>query len=562
MQQRIEKSDFVIVVCTETYARRFTGCEIRGKGKGATWEGRLINQCLYESAENHRFVPVVFDRREVDHIPLVLKGATHYDLSTSNGYTALRKALAQPGRSAGDHRGSAMDSGPTNPHRPEIDALLRLCPAPLPVAVLGRATDQDAVGVGKSLRYLREAAAGAAETRSLPVPSSQDDSVLPSHVVVTVLQAELDFVDNHRNTMAGRGQLANVLALAEVGAKVPSASAQVSRTFRMVQTMLKDLGDKHLVLRIARQSIAASRAEGRARDQVKDEAVAAICGVSWVYQRTGRLAEALVEAERSLALGENIGWDRNTAFCQKCIGRLRRMQSETIGNAEGRADALKASVESLHDAIRRFGRLGMEAEVGDCYSLLARTYLVWRDEPRARDAIAYGEARLVDANNKDFLDLQIVKGDVLLRHDPAAAEAMYAEVVAAAGSGTDDAQRSEIVARAYLQRGRARAELGQRERSHEDLARAAEIWDGLDDPAADVAHWEIARTTADWMDRDAERVLREVAIDVRVRAAKIIAEETAARPVQMAQRRRLPEQYLRGVISRARERVAVDRPVW
>ena len=118
------------------------------------------------------------------------------------------------------------------------------------------------------------------------------------------------------------------------------------------------------------------------------------------------------------------------------------------------------------------------------------------------------------------------------------------------------------MARAYLQRGRARAELGQRQRSHEDLARAAEIWDGLDDPTGDVAHWEIALATADWMDGDAQRVLKEVAIDVRVRAAKIIAEETAARPVQVAQRRRLPEQYLRGVISRAKERVAVDRPVW
>ena len=562
MQKRIEKSNFVIVVCTETYARRFTGCEAPGKGKGAVWEGRLINQCLYEFAENHRFIPVVFDRHELDHIPLVLKGATHYDVSTATGCTALIKALARPASSTGDHVGSSIDSGltPPSPPCPEIRALLRHCPAPLPVAVLARATDQDVAGVAKNLRQLREAAAGDAETRAVAAPSPQDDFPPPSHVLVAALQAELDFVDNHRNTVAGRGQLQNVLTLMEAAADDPSASVQVSRTFRIVQTMLKDFGDKRLVLRIARQSIAASRAEGRARDQVKDETVAAICGVSWVYQRTGRLAEALAEAERSLDLGKNIGWDRNTAFCCKCIGRLRRMKSEAIADTKERADALMASVESLRDAIERFALLGMEEEVGDCYSLLARTYLVTGDRAAARDAIAKAEERLVDANNKDYLDLQIVKGDVLLGYDPAAAEAMYTDVLATR-SEKDGAQRSEIVARAFFQRGLARAASDQKGRSHEDMVRAAEIWDGLDDPAADVANWEIART-ADWMDRDTERVLREVPIAVRVRAAQLIGEETAGRPVQRAQRRRLPEQYLRGVIRRAKERVAVDRPVW
>ncbi len=467
----------------------------------------------------------------------------------------------QPAGSVGDRPGILIEPrfAPPKPSCTEVQALLGLCPDPLPAAVLGRAIDQDAATVAKILCHLREQAAGDAETRLPPVLSSQDDSELAGHVWATALQAELDFVENHRNA-AGRGQLFNVIALMERVAKGRTGNAQVSRTFRIVQTMLKDLGDKRLVLRIARQSIVASKLDGRTRNQVKDEAVATICGVSWVYQRTGRLAEALTEAEHSMDLGMKIGWDRNTAFCCKCIGRLHRMRSEAVSDAKEQAAALKASVEFLRDAIERFGRLGMEEEVGDCYSLLARTYLVLGDGNAARDAIARAEDRLVDANNKDYLDLQIVKGDVLLHHDPAAAEAMYTEVLATT-SDTDGAQKSEIVARAYFQRGLARAATEQKGRSREDVVRAAEIWDELGDPAGDVAHWEIARTT-DWMDKDAARVLTEVPIDVRVCAAKIISEAMAGRPVQRAQRRRLPEGYLRGVINEARERVAVERPLW
>ena len=353
MQQRIEKSDFVVVVCTEIYTRRFTGCEAPGKGKGAVWEGRLINQCLYESAENRRFIPVVFERHDLDHIPLVLKGATYYDLSTPNGYSDLREALVPPAASTSDRPGSPIKPRFTErkPSCTEVQALLGLCPDPLPVAVLGRAIDQDAATVAEILCHLRERSAGDAETRLPPVASSQDDSVLAAHLWATALQAELDFVENHRDA-AGRGQLFNVIALTERVAKGRTGSAQVSRTFRTIQTMLKDLGDKRLVLRIARQSIAASKSDGRTRNQVKDEAVATIYGVSWVYQRTGRLAEALAEAEHSMDLGKKIGWERNTAFCCKCIGRLHRMRSEAVADAKERAAALKASGEFLRNAIR------------------------------------------------------------------------------------------------------------------------------------------------------------------------------------------------------------------
>lgn len=560
MLQQIERSPFVLVVCTETYARRFTGREAPGTGKGATWEGKLIIQSLYESAENLRFIPIIFDRQDIEHIPLVLKGATHYDVSTSDGYQALHHALTNP--DAITHL--PTDSPPTNATPPnsapsDVTALLRLCPDPLPSLAIARAVGQDPAQLAQRLRRLRAAVAGVS-TNSLQLPNDfADHDAKPSpHVLALALQAELDFVGNHPNA-AGRTQLHNVLALADA-ADLRTAPTQVSRTFRTIQSMLKALGDKHLLLRVARRSIAASRVEGRGREQAKDEAVAAICGVSWVYQRTGRLSEALVEAERSLALGRAIHWDRNTAFCLKCIGRLRRMQSEICPDAQERADFLRASESSLSEAIEHFTRLDLDAEVGDCYSLLARTYLVMGDREAARGAVAQADSRLIDSADKDYLDLQIVKGDLALRDDADAAESLYSEVLATTRE-TGDAQRSEILARAYLQRGRARANLGQEKRALADFRSAARMWDSLRDPEADNAHWEIERR-ANLMDEKTERRLIAEPVNVRVCAARIISEETSRRPAGRSQRRTLPDEYLRGVIKRARERAVLDRPAW
>ena len=44
MLDQLDEADFVLVICTETYYRRFRGHEVPGKGKGADWEGALITQ--------------------------------------------------------------------------------------------------------------------------------------------------------------------------------------------------------------------------------------------------------------------------------------------------------------------------------------------------------------------------------------------------------------------------------------------------------------------------------------------------------------------------------------
>lgn len=80
MMTQIEEADSVLVVCTPTYRRRFDGKERRGKGLGATFEGMLALQQVYEAgAENKKFVPVLFPGAAATQaIPLPLRPFTHF----------------------------------------------------------------------------------------------------------------------------------------------------------------------------------------------------------------------------------------------------------------------------------------------------------------------------------------------------------------------------------------------------------------------------------------------------------------------------------------------------
>jgi len=152
----------------------------------------------------------------------------------------------------------------------------------------------------------------------------------------------------------------------------PGVTATV---FRALDKFLKDIGDKHLVLKIAELSIRAAREVApRTREVAEGEAHALICGRSWVYQRINRLADARVAAEESLQCGKDINWERNTAYCMKCLGRLLRLEAEQTPAGPTRKQLLEESARHIRDAIARFSGMpefgSDHPEVGDCYSLL------------------------------------------------------------------------------------------------------------------------------------------------------------------------------------------------
>ena len=99
MLNQVEEATFVLVACTEQYDRRFRGREEMGRGKGATWEGGVIIQELYDDqGQNSKFVPITLTLEDGNFIPSPLRGATSYRLNTADGYELLYRRLTNQPR--------------------------------------------------------------------------------------------------------------------------------------------------------------------------------------------------------------------------------------------------------------------------------------------------------------------------------------------------------------------------------------------------------------------------------------------------------------------------------
>jgi nucleoside phosphorylase/tetratricopeptide (TPR) repeat protein len=99
MLDQVEAATFVLVVCTEEYNSRFRGKAKPGTGLGVRWEGAIISQELYDAqGGNDKFRPVVFCSEDKAHIPIPLRGYTHYQVDSESGYEELYRWLTrQPG---------------------------------------------------------------------------------------------------------------------------------------------------------------------------------------------------------------------------------------------------------------------------------------------------------------------------------------------------------------------------------------------------------------------------------------------------------------------------------
>jgi hypothetical protein len=94
MMDQFDEAAFVLVICTETYHRRFRGHEEPGRGKGADWEGALITQKIYDDkSRSVKFVPVMLAPGQEGFIPEPLRGHTHYELTSEDSYQGLYSFL-------------------------------------------------------------------------------------------------------------------------------------------------------------------------------------------------------------------------------------------------------------------------------------------------------------------------------------------------------------------------------------------------------------------------------------------------------------------------------------
>jgi formylglycine-generating enzyme required for sulfatase activity/nucleoside phosphorylase len=94
MLDEIEAAEFVLIICTEQYERRFRGKEEIGKGKGVTWEGSIVTQALYEAqGRNLKFIPVLLNANDESFVPIPLRSSNIYKLDRVDGYDLLYRRL-------------------------------------------------------------------------------------------------------------------------------------------------------------------------------------------------------------------------------------------------------------------------------------------------------------------------------------------------------------------------------------------------------------------------------------------------------------------------------------
>ena len=95
MAGQLKAATYVLVICTETYYRRFNGDEMPDQGKGVDWEGALITQAIYDARSNIlKFVPVLFASSDEEFIPEPLQAISHYTLTSEDRYKKLLDFLS------------------------------------------------------------------------------------------------------------------------------------------------------------------------------------------------------------------------------------------------------------------------------------------------------------------------------------------------------------------------------------------------------------------------------------------------------------------------------------
>lgn len=86
MLDQIDAAEFVLVICTPTYYRRFRGLEEPGRGRG----GAVITQEIYDAKSRAlKFVPVTLEPGLDDTIPEPLRPLMRYEVTSESGYGEL-----------------------------------------------------------------------------------------------------------------------------------------------------------------------------------------------------------------------------------------------------------------------------------------------------------------------------------------------------------------------------------------------------------------------------------------------------------------------------------------
>ena len=565
MEERILNPQwYVLVLCSASYARRWSLVEEEGIGRGVKYETQLIQQTLYSSdGVNTRFIPVTASPAAELHVPTILQKTTVYDVRTPLGYDdLLRRLLSKPLVNVPPVGDATTLFEEQAPSLACTFHMLQKVVAPVPVEVACAAAE---LTLPEFRAVLKSEASGSeivwhdGNYVSTTYPNPVHPVPESSEPLSRALDALLAYVQTHATDPATARQAENVLALAEADGVRQDL---VGRVFGTMQKPLKQLGDKRLVWRAAELSLAAVARRGRSEEDAKAEALILICGLSWVLQRVHLLEDAILYAKKSLKHGKRLSDQRNTAFCLKCLGRLNRLQAEAATLPAERRSLLVDSERCLREAIHAFAQLDAsdrDEELGECHSLLGRTLL---NSGRVLDAKIQAEkaqSLLQDPDSKEYRDLQILHGDLVVENDPVLAESFYSDAVGQPVIG--DAQQSEIRARALYSRGLCRRKQKRRSSAKKDFEAAARNWNDLQDPNASLAEWQALKCEQSLPIDPSLLESKPPAVRVRV-VRNLRAKLHGFR--RSAARRGAPveQRYVDRLVTKAERELAIETPDW
>ncbi|HKW20327.1 MAG TPA: hypothetical protein VJO13_03065, partial [Ktedonobacterales bacterium] len=231
--------------------------------------------------------------------------------------------------------------------------------------------------------------------------------------------------------------------------------------------------------------------------------------------------------------------------------------------------------------------LERDLQVGDCYSLLGRTYLVGHDMGESRASIDRAYSLLQEGFNKPYVDLLLLDAEWQLKeHALSLSLAKYQETLELLG--THSASDTEMCARAHMGMGyywKARLQLvAKKSRAYEKeqsfaltaFERAAEVYRGKDEQAHQArAEWEAA-LVREQFPQVLLIYLEKLRFPVRVAVIDEYHEYLQSRPGQGHRHPANPaityrgksspeeptEKQIREWISRAKEKVEMDERRW
>jgi tetratricopeptide (TPR) repeat protein len=440
--------------------------------------------------------------------------------------------------------------------------ILQSCKNGLPTAVIATALNCTETEIETELEELKNTRVVTVENGlwSMKPLDAVFTSPNSQQILADALSGLLSIIHTSPSNANIRPHVDNVISLAK--AIRPSHPQLVANAFTKLDKRLKQIGDKRLVWFLASLSIKAARgARFRDREMAEAEARGLICGTSWAFQRLHKIEKARVDADEAYKLSRDMGLDRTLAFCAKCIGRLCRLEAESMPNGKAKDVKLKESVELLLEAISQFGKLADfgpdDPEVGDCYSLLGRTYLVIGDFRTAWTAIRKASELIVDKGSKDYLDLVILNGDLeAARGNRPAATTLYDEALSM--SISSDPEISEMRARAFFRSGLNEEALGNVTGAKARYSSAMAIWGSLQDEQFEAeAAWRMI-CIGDDISNNAIVRLNAESDDVRVRVEAANIHLQSHHQTGMAvvgQRSESPSGYWKQLIKRARQQV-------